>query len=413
MKVLAEKAVTSSDYTIHILMLDMSKAFDTVDRKTLFTDLEEILDYDELHMLKLLVENVELTVRVGKSYSSETIKTTIGVPQGDCLSPVLFILYLSQALKVKRNTNPTSLDHTYAAPSYELALIDHTYAKPPKVNMTVEPKYADDISWVTNDTSEVERLQKAIPPKLTARNLKVNESKTEHHVISRNHDEEWKKCKYLGSIIDTEKDMERRKALALNIYNEKKKLIENKKTNVHTKMRIINAYVTPIYMYNSELWTLTKKRENEIDVTQRKILRKALCIHWPKKISNKKLYNITKQKAWSKIIRERRLKWTGHLLRLDPETPAKLALHEAARKIKRPKGRPKKTWTKQMEEDIKWLNIELNGGGGKYSGEGTLTSENIEQLEQIASNRQEWQSLVKRAMSQPSTPDGVGDAQRH
>ncbi len=42
-----------------------------------------------------------------------------------------------------------------------------------------------------------------------------------------------------------------------------------------------------------------------------------------------------------------------------------------------------------MEEDIKWLNIELNGGGGKSSGEGTLTSENIEQLEEIASNRQD------------------------
>ena len=43
-KVLIEKAITSSDYK-----LDMSKAFDTVDRKTLFENLEKILLREELH----------------------------------------------------------------------------------------------------------------------------------------------------------------------------------------------------------------------------------------------------------------------------------------------------------------------------------------------------------------------------
>ena len=33
-KVLAETAITSKDYETHILMLDMSKAFDTVQRKS-------------------------------------------------------------------------------------------------------------------------------------------------------------------------------------------------------------------------------------------------------------------------------------------------------------------------------------------------------------------------------------------
>ena len=42
-KMLIEKAVASSDYTIFILMLDMSKAFDTVNRKTLFEGLEKVL----------------------------------------------------------------------------------------------------------------------------------------------------------------------------------------------------------------------------------------------------------------------------------------------------------------------------------------------------------------------------------
>ena len=35
-KMLAEKAITTNNYQIHLLMLDMSKAFDTVSRPKLF-----------------------------------------------------------------------------------------------------------------------------------------------------------------------------------------------------------------------------------------------------------------------------------------------------------------------------------------------------------------------------------------
>ena len=38
----------------------MSKAFDTVQRKTLFDELQEILPEDELHMLYILINDVNL-----------------------------------------------------------------------------------------------------------------------------------------------------------------------------------------------------------------------------------------------------------------------------------------------------------------------------------------------------------------
>ena len=97
-KLLAEKAITSEDYEIHLLMKDMSRAFDTVNRKLLMEDLRAILDPDELHIAKLLLEDVSLIVRCGSSYGEE-FKTNIGTPQGDCASPILFTLYLANALQ--------------------------------------------------------------------------------------------------------------------------------------------------------------------------------------------------------------------------------------------------------------------------------------------------------------------------
>ena len=66
-KTLAEKAITSKDYEINVSLLDMSKAFDTFNRKTLIYDLKKILGDDEMHMLKILLENVSLQVRLGNT----------------------------------------------------------------------------------------------------------------------------------------------------------------------------------------------------------------------------------------------------------------------------------------------------------------------------------------------------------
>ena len=51
LRLLAEKAITSSNYEIHLLMLDISKPFDTIQRGTLFEDLKGTLENDELHLI--------------------------------------------------------------------------------------------------------------------------------------------------------------------------------------------------------------------------------------------------------------------------------------------------------------------------------------------------------------------------
>ena len=107
-KVLAEKAITSKDFKVVILMLDMSKAFDTVLRKDLLQLMKEILDEDEIHIMKILLTNIKYHIKIGQEIG-DLITTNIGFPQGDCLSPVLFTLYLANTLK---NENEC-VEHSY------------------------------------------------------------------------------------------------------------------------------------------------------------------------------------------------------------------------------------------------------------------------------------------------------------
>ena len=379
-KLLAEKAITSASYSITVLLLDMSKAFDTVDRGQLYQDLKKILEPDELHMISILLKDVTLQVRIGQKTGNK-FTTNVGVPQGDCLSPVLFTIYLAKAMKEENNN-----DHTYTSNRRVENFIppeiqDHLYCKPPKeFPLLIDQQYADDIGWISTAKHITDRIKENIPKKLKERNLQVNEGKTEEYTIKRGGGEEWRTCKYVGSLIDTYEDIKRRKKLAMAALNQHRHSLLSNKIRLKTRIRILNAYITSIFMYNSEVWTLTKKLEKEIDTFQRNILRKMLHIKWPYTISNINLYRRTKEKEWSKKIKIRRMRWLGHLLRLDENTPARQALEESLKRARRPQGQPKTTWIKKINEDLKSIREDLK-----------LESQ---ELVQLAADRVAWRAMT-------------------
>ena len=392
-KTLAEKAITSANYETYIIMLDMSKAFDSVKRKTLYEDLQSILNEDELHMITILLKDVRLKTRCGKT-TGEYFKTNIGVPQGDCLSPILFTLYLAKALEEKPNQKVDLLqDHNYGKPAINAEEIlpdhlkDHTYCSKTDPFFCVDQQYADDISWVANNKCKIDTIKDKIPQKLKERNLKVNQSKTEQYEIKRNgNDESWRKCKYLGTLLDTAEDISRRKQLSMMAYNKLKFILDSKKTSIQMKIRIFNSFIASIFLYNSELWTLSKKLEHKIDVFHRSMLRRLLKIIWKDKITNEELYEKTNQEKWSETIKKRRLHWFGHLMRLPDETTAKQALRECERKTRKPQGRPKLTWLKQIRNQIEEMKL------------------NYQDIETLTSDRFMWRTLIDEgAMSTTMT----------
>ncbi len=84
----------------------------------------------------------------------------------------------------------------------------------------------------------IERVKKEVPDNLKKNNLFVNEGIMEEYQITRGGDESWKKCEYLGSHLETEEDIKRRKSLAIATYNQMKHIIESKKTSRITIRRI-------------------------------------------------------------------------------------------------------------------------------------------------------------------------------
>ena len=87
---------------------------------------------------------------------------------------------------------------------------------------------------------------------------------------------------------------------------------------------------------------------------------RAINIKWPKKISSEKLYETTKHQKWSETIKTRRARWFGHVIRLDSETPARQAIEEARRIVKKLRGGQMTTWLTVMERDLKDLGLTID-----------------------------------------------------
>lgn len=354
-KTLAEWASTSKEEHIFLLMTDMSKAFDTINRGQLLSDLDKILKKEELHLLKILL-NVELAVKNGTT-KGDFFATDTGAPQGDCLSAVQFTYYLAKTLEEHQN---------HSVPATE--------------GISLDVQYADDISLITTNKALLEQTKENLPEILTNRELKVNTSKTEEYTIERNGDESWRQCKFLGTKLDTNNEIKRRKGLAIDAIRTLKSIFQSSKLSVKIKARTFEAYVTSIFLYNSEIWTLSQSDEKAIDSFQRRILRSCvLNIRWPTIVKNEDVYTLTNQKPWSKTIAHRRLSWLGHLARLPEEVPARQALNHALQPTKLPVGRPRTTWIKIIRKQLReTLNL------------------TIEEAIELAQDRNIWRDLLRR-----------------
>ena len=111
-----------------------------------------------------------------------------------------------------------------------------------------------------------------------------------------------------------------------------------------------------------------------------------LRFRYPFIISNDQLYERTKEIPWSQNIKNRRLRWTGHLLRLDDKTPARKAFKEFNRKTTNNIGCGNKlTWKKLVNNNLSQIDKNLS-----------LDNADITSL---AEDREFWRKKVVRGIT--------------
>ena len=316
--------VTRKEWTFNKMGIDMSRAFDTVKRDTIMRVLEDAgCSEDDMRLVQYLLSNTNLRVRV-KSSLSEEFESLLGAFQGDSLSGKLFTLVLAGALNHLRTVS--------GRPNPPISAL----------GVPTEWEYSDDCDFADEDMEYVESFLPQIKDILWEWNLEVNESKTEFHSVylaqpSDKDDsgqklagnEPWRSNLSLGSLLCTEKDIAKRRTLAHAAFSNFKKVwLTGKKISLDRKLRLYDAQVVSVLLYNCNSWCPRKATLEKIDTLHRRHLRTILNFKgWPNgQISNKALYTRCNVEKLSVRIERQRWNMFGHILRCNENTPAQLSL---------------------------------------------------------------------------------------
>jgi hypothetical protein len=357
---------------LHVNFVDFSKAFDSIHRQTLWKILRSYgIPEKMIIMITKFYDNFQACVSVGNNKTSDFFKISTGVRQGCILSPILFILVIDWVMKKTTEDKKRGL---------QLGILGHLE----------DLDFADDLALISETIKHLQAKTDRLVKYAGQVGLFVNVKKTEIMNIPTNPDQtitingeqlkQSNKFTYLGSVISSENgskaDIKTRIDKARVAFNSLHNVWNSKKLALKTKIRLYNSNVKSVLLYGAECWRTVKTETNQLNAFHNSCLRRICKIFWPNKISNLELYAKTKCNSIEAEVKYKRLRWLGHVLRMEQNRFPKKCLKWNPTTGKRNRGQPKMTWRRSTEKDL--FNLKLTWG----------------EAEALAKKRNSWRSRV-------------------
>ena len=135
-----------------------------------------------------------------------------------------------------------------------------------------------------------------------------------------------------------------------------------KTISIEAKLRIFRACVSPVLLYASEGWALTAAQEGRVNSFYMRSLRTILGLNIGDRVSNQKIWQLSGQPAIENTMRKNRLRWSGHVNRLENEkgeTPlTKKMMFSFVPNDKRPSNSGiRERWESKIMDDMDRLGI--------------------------------------------------------
>ena len=213
---------------------------------------------------------------------------------------------------------------------------------------------------------------------------------------------------YLGSTVrddlSLDSEISRRIGRASTTFGRlSKRAWGNSKLTLKTKMAIYRACVLSALLYASESWTLYARQERKLNNFHMRCLRRILNIRWSDKITNNEVLARAGLPSLFSLLRQRRLRWLGHVARMsDGRIPKDLLYGELASGT-RARGRPHLRFKDACKQDMIAFGIDINNWEdvaaerGKWRAElaqGLRTGE--AKLKQVAEDKRTRRKLMQQ-----------------
>jgi hypothetical protein len=285
---------------------------------------------------------------------TEWFKLKVGVRQGCGMSSDLFNLLLEIVMRLAKGREEMGISI--------------------KGRITDNLRFADDVDLIANTSKNLQELTDRVNSSSKRMGLRRNVEKTKTMTIGKQREEmkikigdttleQVTKFVYLGGVITEDgnctEDIKRRCGLACAAFGGLNKMWRTKNISIRTNMKPYYALVEPVLLYGSECWCLKKEDERKILATEMSWLRRIKGRSRRERIRN----TTTRKELGAEVtvvekIQNRRLRWFGHVERMDNRRLPVAALHGWV-EGERSRGRQRKTWIDNVKEDLKSKGTDL------------------------------------------------------
>lgn len=333
--------VLNKNKELYIAFIDAEKAFDRVIWDKLFIILGNIgIDDSDRSIIENLYKNQIAVIQYNEEREEARIRR--GVRQGCGLSPLLFNIYIQQAINEFNETQTSGV-----------------YIHGERINTI---RYADDIALITESEEELRQALEDMDNVFRNYNIKLNKTKTKVIKCSRNNQkmdnisiqgetvQAVSEFKYLGSIITQDgrctREINNRLNMAKRAFYEKKQLLTSNGLTIDTKKQFTKTYIWSLALYGCETWTIGKADQRKIESFEMWCFRRILKIPWTQRKTNEEVLRMIQEerKIWSHI-KKRRMQMIGHIVRRNGILKT---LIEGKISGKNPRGRPRLQYMKQL-----------------------------------------------------------------
>ena len=124
------------------------------------------------------------------------------------------------------------------------------------------------------------------------------------------------------------------------------------------KVAVYNACIVSTLLYGSETWTTYARQERRLNSFHMRCLRRILGISWEDKVPNTEVLSRANLPTMFTLLRQRRLRWLGHVHRMDDGRIPKDLLYGELAAGKRKTGRPQLRFKDVCKRDMKALQMD-------------------------------------------------------
>ena len=215
--------------------------------------------------------------------------------------------------------------------------------------------------------------------------------------------------RYLGSILSSDSslssEINARIAKAASVFSCLKNTAwENSNLSTKTKLAVYNATVLPALLYGAETWSTTAYNLKRINTFHMACLRQALNVNPFDHISNVSILSRSQSIRASTLICLSRLRWLGHLWRMEDHRLPKMILFGELTSGKRPQHKPKLRWRDCVSNDLQvfliqpdWHVVALSRDRWRK-----VLNEGAKTIDESLNNKYKSRKACQKGLSSPS-----------